>query len=84
MTDELLVKRMKELRAQLADIDRRLKALDALFEGEVTDEIIHQYAQELLKIAEDKELIINEARTLVLLAEKQAPEVGEDYGAWVN
>lgn len=84
MTDELLVARMKELRAQLADIDRRLKALDALFEGEVTDEIIHQYAQELLKIAEDKELIINEARMLVIMAEKQAPEVGEDNGAWVN
>ena len=71
MDDELLVMRLKELRAQLADIDRRLKALDGILADGATDEAIKKYADELLKIADDKDTIINEARMLILLAEQR-------------
>ena len=71
MDDELLVMRLKELRAQLADIDRRLKALDGILSDGATDEAIKKYADELLKIAEDKDTIINEARMLILLADQR-------------
>jgi hypothetical protein len=71
MDDELLVMRLKELRVQLADIDRRLKALDGILADGATDEAIKKYADELLKIAEDKDTIINEARMLILMAEQR-------------
>ena len=71
MDDELLVMRLKELRAQLADIDRRLKALDGILADGATDEAIKKYADELLKIADDKDTIINEARMLILLVEQR-------------
>lgn len=71
MDDELLVMRLKELRVQLADIDRRLKALDGILADGATDEAIKKYADELLKIAEDKDTIINEARMLILLADQR-------------
>ena len=74
MDKELIVLRLKELRVQLADIDRRLKALDGIMANGVTDEAIKKYADELLKIAEDKDTIINEARTLIILAETEAPD----------
>ena len=83
MDDELLVMRLKELRAQLADIDRRLKALDGILADGATDEAIKKYADELLKIAEDKDTIINEARMLILLVEQKAPDNGVG-GAMVN
>ena len=71
MDDKLLVMRLKELRVQLADIDRRLKALDGILADGATDEAIKKYADELLKIAEDKDTIINEARMLILMAEQR-------------
>jgi hypothetical protein len=71
MDDELLVMRLKELRVQLADIDRRLKALDGILADGATDEAIKKYADELLKIAEDKDTIINEARMLILMADQR-------------
>ena len=74
MDKELIVLRLKELREQLADIDRRLKALDGILADGATDEAIKKYADELLKIAEDKDTIINEARTLIILAETEAPD----------
>jgi hypothetical protein len=63
--------RLKELRVQLADIDRRLKALDGILADGATDEAIKKYADELLKIAEDKDTIINEARMLILMADQR-------------
>ena len=71
MDDEILVMRLKELRVQLADIDRRLKALDGILADGATDEAIKKYADELLKIAEDKDTIINEARMLILMADQR-------------
>ncbi len=40
MDDELLVLRLMELKAQLADIQRRVDELDNLLAGEVTDEAV--------------------------------------------
>ena len=74
---------MQELREQLADIDERLKALDDLFADGVTDEAIKKYAEELIKIVDEKDTIISEARSLILLAEKEAPDI-KDGGASVN
>ncbi len=65
---------MQELREQLADIDERLKALDDLLADGVTDEAIKKYAEELIKIVDDKDTIISEARSLILLADKEAPD----------
>ena len=75
--------RLKELRAQLAENSKRLAGLDDLLADGVTDEAVKKYAEELGKIIEEKDTIINEARGLILFAEKEAPhnEVG---GAWVN
>ena len=74
MDKELIVLRMQELREQLADIDERLKALDDLLADGVTDEAIKKYAEELIKIVDDKDTIISEARSLILLADKEAPD----------
>jgi hypothetical protein len=83
MDKELIVLRMQELREQLADIDERLKALDDLLADGVTDEAIKKYANELIKIVNEKDTIISEARSLILLAEKEAPDI-KDGGALVN
>ena len=74
MDKGLIVLRMQELREQLADIDERLKALDDLLADGVTDEAIKKYAEELIKIVDDKDTIISEARSLILLAEKGASD----------
>lgn len=71
MDNKALVMRLMELKAQLADIDRRLKALDGILADGATDEAIKKYADELLKIAEDKDTIIKEARMLILMAEQR-------------
>ena len=83
MDKGLIVLRMQELREQLADIDERLKALDDLLADGVTDEAIKKYAEELIKIVDEKDTIISEARSLILLAEKEAPDI-KDGGALVN
>lgn len=76
MDDELLVLRLTELRAQLADIQRRVDELDNLLDGEVTDEAVKQYAAELLKIVEDREPILREARSLLMLVNDATPGGG--------
>lgn len=76
MDDELLVLRLIELRAQLADIQRRVDELDNLLDGDVTDEAVKQYAEELLKIVEDREPILREARSLLMLVNEPSPDGG--------
>lgn len=67
MDDELLVMRLKELRVQLADIDRRLKALDGILADGATDEAVKKYAEELTKIIDEREPILNEVRSLLVM-----------------
>ena len=83
MDKKFLLARMMELRLQLAEIDRKLKDLDQLLEGDPTDEDIHKYADGLLEIVEERDRIIAEARGLILMSRKEAPDI-EDGGAYIN
>ena len=74
MDNKALVMRLMELKAQLADIQRRVDELDNLLDGDVTDEAVKQYAAELLKIVEDREPILNEVRCLLFQANKDELE----------
>lgn len=76
MDNKALVMRLMELKAQLADIQRRVDELDNLLDGEVTDEAVKQYAAELLKIVEDREPILREARSLLMLVNDATPGGG--------
>lgn len=76
MDNKALVMRLMELKAQLADIQRRVDELDGLLDGDVTDEAVKQYAEELLKIVEDREPILREARSLLMLVNETSPEGG--------
>jgi hypothetical protein len=76
MDNKALVMRLMELKAQLADIQRRVDELDGLLDGEVTDEAVKQYAAELLKIVEDREPILREARSLLMLVNDATPGGG--------
>lgn len=68
MDRETLVKRLQELRDDLAKIDQKLKDLNKLLDGEVTDETVRQYADGLRAILDEREPIINEAWQLILLS----------------
>ena len=76
MDNKALVIRLMELKAQLADIQRRVDELDKLLDGDVTDEAVKQYAEELLKIVEDREPILREARSLLMLVNDATPGGG--------
>lgn len=76
MDNKALVMRLMELKAQLADIQRRVDELDKLLDGDVTDEAVKQYAEELLKIVEDREPILREARSLLMLVNDATPGGG--------
>ena len=76
MDNKALVMRLMELKAQLADIQRRVDELDKLLDGDVTDEAVKQYAEELLKIVEDREPILREARSLLMLVNEAFPDKG--------
>lgn len=76
MDNKALVMRLMELKAQLADIQRRVDELDGLLDGDVTDEAVKQYAEELLKIVEDREPILREARSLLMLVNEPSPDGG--------
>lgn len=76
MDNKALVMRLMELKAQLADIQRRVDELDGLLDGDVTDEAVKQFAEELLKIVEDREPILREARSLLMLVNDATPGGG--------
>ena len=84
MDKKFLLARMMELRLQLAEIDRKLKDLDQLLEGDPSDEDIHKYADGLLEIVEERDRIIAEARGLILMSRKEAPDIDKDGGAYIN
>lgn len=68
MDKNILVARLKELKAELARIDEKLAALDDLLDDGLTDEAVKAYADALRAILDEREPIINEARELVLLS----------------
>lgn len=67
MDDELLVLRLTELRAQLAELTKRLEGLDGILADGVTDEAVKKYAEELTKIIDEREPILNEVRSLLVM-----------------
>ena len=71
MDDKLIIQRLKELKAQIADIDSRLAALDDL----LSDDAIIRYAKEISKILEEREPILNEASQWLLILNKKAPDI---------
>lgn len=83
MDKQILVQRMMELRTQLADISRRLEDMDSIFDDGVTDEAVKKYAEELKRIMAEREPILKEIRSLLLLVDEKAPGIG-DGGAMVN
>ena len=71
MDKNILVARLKELKAELARIDEKLAALDDLLDDGLTDEAVKAYADALRAILDEREPIINEARELVLLSYRE-------------
>ena len=71
MDKNILVARLKELKAELARIDEKLAALDDLLDDGLTDEAVKAYADALRDILDEREPIINEARELVLLSYRE-------------
>lgn len=71
MDKNILVARLKELKAELARIDEKLVALDDLLDDGLTDEAVKAYADALKAILDEREPIINEARELVLLSYRE-------------
>lgn len=71
MDKDALVARLKELRAELARIEKKMEALDTLLGDEVTDETVKQYAEGLKALIDEREPIIAEARELILQSYKE-------------
>ena len=71
MDKNILVARLKELKAELARIDEKLAALDDLLDDGLTDEAVKAYADALKAILDEREPIINETRELVLLSYRE-------------
>ena len=67
MDGQTLLLRLMELKAQLADITKRLEGLDDLLADGVTDEAVKKYAEELTKIIDEREPILNEVRSLLVM-----------------
>ncbi len=74
MDDELIIQRLAELKAQIADFNERLAGLDDLLADGLTDEAVHRYAHELSKIVEEREPVLNEIRQWLMLMNGEAAD----------
>lgn len=74
MDDELIIQRLAELKAQIADFDERLAGLDDLLADGLTDEAVHRYAHELSKIIEEREPVLKEIRQWLMLIDNLADD----------
>lgn len=84
MDKKLIIQRLKQLNAQIADIDKRVAAIDKLLDGDPSDETVQNCIQETAKILEEREPILNESRQLLLLLNKKAPDIDSDAEALIN
>ena len=84
MDKKLIIQRLKQLNAQIADIDKRVAAIDKLLDGNPSDETVQNYIRETAKILEEREPILNESRQLLLLLNKKAPDIDSDAEALIN
>lgn len=84
MDDKLIIQRLKELKAQIADIDRRMASIDELLDNEPSDETVKNCIQEVAKILDEREPILNEARQWLMLLNKKASDIVGDAEALPN
>lgn len=84
MDDKLIIQRLKELKAQIADIDRRMASIDELLDNDPSDETVKNCIQEVAKILDEREPILNEARQWLMLLNKKAPDIVTDAEALPN
>ena len=83
MDDKLIIQRLKELKAQIADIDRRMASIDELLDNDPSDETVN-CIQEVAKILDEREPILNEARQWLMLLNKKASDIVGDAEALPN
>lgn len=84
MDDKLIIQRLKELKAQIADIDKRMAAIDAQLDDDPSEETVRNCIQEVAKILDEREPILNEARQWLLLLNKKASDIDGDAEALPN
>ena len=84
MDDKLIIQRLKELKAQIADIDRRMASIDELLDNDPSDETVKNFIQEVAKILDEREPILNEARQWLMLLNKKASDIVGDAEALPN
>ena len=84
MDDKLIIQRLKELKAQIADIDKRMAAIDAQLDNDPSDETVRNCIQEVAKILDEREPILNEARQWLMLLNKKASDIDGDAEALPN
>ena len=84
MDDKRIIQRLKELKAQIADIDRRMASIDELLDNDPSDETVKNCIQEVAKILDEREPILNEARQWLMLLNKKASDIDDDAEALPN
>lgn len=84
MDDKLIIQRLKELKAQIADLDKRMADLDKQLDGDPSEETVRSCVQEVAKILDEREPILNEARQWLMLLNKKAPDIVTDAEALPN
>ena len=67
MDKEILLIRLKELKAQLEDLGNRLNALD--LSPDCSDEDVKKCFKEVGRILEERETVINEIRSMLMLGD---------------
>ena len=84
MDDKLIIQRLKELKAQIADLDKRMAAIDKQLDGDPSEETVRSCVQEVAKILDEREPILNEARQWLMKKKKKAPDIVTDAEALPN
>ena len=84
MDDKLIIQRLKQLKAQIADIDKRLSAIDAQLDNDPSEETVRNCIQEVAKILDEREPILNAARQWLMLLNKKASDIDGDAEALPN
>ena len=79
MDDKLIIQRLKELKAQIADIDKRMASIDELLDNDPSDETVRNCIQEVAKILDEREPILNEARQWLMLLNKQTDNNSKEF-----
>ena len=74
MDDKLIIQRLKELKAQIADLDKRMADLDKQLDGDPSEETVRSCVQEVAKILDEREPVLNEIRQWLMLVNREATD----------